>query len=714
MRDYTLGLDLGSRAVKAVLFDPAAGRVAAAAVRDSSPDQAADAGNLLAAVLAGAGAGRDDLRRIVVTGYGRVQAGFADETATEIACHALGVAAVRPGVRTVVDIGGQDSKAILLGEDGRVRDFAMNDRCAAGCGRFLEVVARILGTDVDGLSELARAAEAESEISSMCVVFAESEVIGMLARGFPRGAIAAGVVRSIARRVAGLAERVGVRPPVAFTGGVALNEAMAAALGRELRERLVIPPDPRVTGALGAALVAARKAGFEGVLREGAAPAIEIPPLVSAVPAPRLGPGDPSPCGQSPCDPPPCAASACAPASDKEAVHSSYLHRIRGLERFDRMVAEATEYAGEEKALGRAIVSIFCEFTPREVILAAGAVPVCACGGSHRTALTAERDLPAGLCPLIKSSYGFALEKANPLFEMSDLVVAETTCDGKKKMFELLADHKPLFVLELPQKPGDDGGLRRWREEIESLMRRLEELTGNRITEAALREAIRLMNRERRLRRAVARLAGRGLTGREVLGAKSLIAGIPEDLDAYETILAEAARLALEPDVRPRVLMTGVPMVHGAEKVLDILESAGATVVAQESCTGLKPIEEDVAEDGDPLEALARKYFRLPCSCMTPNAGRIDLLDRLIEEFKPDGVVDLVWQSCLTYDVESEVVRRHLEKRHGLPCLKVVTDYSPSDAQQIRLRVESFLGLISARHADLPSDRPTKKIRPGP
>ncbi len=697
MPDYALGLDLGSRAVKAVLFDPVAGRIAAVAVRDSSPDQAADAGDLLAAILTGAGAARADLRKIVVTGYGRIQAGFADETATEISCHARGVAAIRPGVRTVVDIGGQDSKAILLAEDGRVRDFAMNDRCAAGCGRFLEVVARILGTDVEGLSGLARAAEAESEISSMCVVFAESEVIGMLARGFPRGDIAAGVVRSIARRVAGLAERVGVRPPVAFTGGVALNEAMAAALGRELRDRLIIPPDPRVTGALGAALVAARKAGFEGVLREGAAPAIEIPRPASLAPVLGSWPGDPSPGEPSRGAPARLATSVCAPASDNAGVHSAYLHRARGLERFDRMVAEATEYARAEKARGRKIVSIFCEFTPREAIMAAGAVPVCACGGSHRTALAAERDLPAGLCPLIKSSYGFALEKANPLFEMSDLVVAETTCDGKKKMFELLADHKPLFVLELPQKPEDGGGLRRWREEIESLIRRLEELTGNLITAAALRDAIRLMNRERRLRRAVARLAGRGLSGREVLGAKSLISGIPEDLAAYERILAEVAAWAPEPDIRPRVLMTGVPMVHGAEKVLDILESAGATVVAQESCTGLKPIDEDVAEDGDPLEALARKYFRLPCSCMTPNAGRLDLLDRLIEEFKPDGIVDLVWQSCLTYDVESEVVKRHLEKRHGLPCLKIVTDYSPSDAQQIRLRVESFLGLISAR-----------------
>ncbi len=695
MPDHTLGLDLGSRAVKAVLFDPAAGRVAAVAIRDSSPDQAADAGDLLAAVLAGAGLERADLRGIVVTGYGRVRAGFAAETATEIACHARGVAAVRPGVRTVVDIGGQDSKAILLGEDGRVRDFAMNDRCAAGCGRFLEIAARLLGTDVDGLSGLARAAGEDAEISSMCVVFAESEVIGMLARGFPRGDIAAGVVRSIARRVAGLAERVGVRPPVAFTGGVALNRAMAAALGRELRQRLVIPPDPRITGALGAALAAARRAGLTDVLREGASAGLEVPFSAPRAPAPSSC--DRPPGERAPCEPPSPAASGCAPGGGRADVHSARLHRVRGLERFDRMTSEATEYAREQKARGRKIVSIFCEFTPREAILAAGAVPVCACGGSHRTALAAERDLPAGLCPLIKSSYGFALEKANPLFEMSDLVVAETTCDGKKKMFELLADHKPLFVLELPQKPEDDGGLRRWREEIDRLMRRLEELTGNAITEASLRDAIRLMNRERGLRRAIARLAGRGLSGREVLEAKSLISGIPEDLAAYERILAEAAALAPEPDQRPRVLMTGVPMVHGAEKVLDIIESAGAWVVAQESCTGLKPIEDDVAEDGDPAAALARKYFRLPCSCMTPNAGRLDLLDRLIEEFRPDGVVDLVWQSCLTYDVESEIVRRRLEKRHGLPGLKIVTDYSPSDAQQIRLRVESFLGLISDR-----------------
>jgi len=658
---YTLGLDLGSRSVKAVLLDARLGGAAVVSVRDGTPDKAADAESLLRDILAGARISRADIQRVLATGYGRVQADFADETPSEIACHALGVRHFRPDARTVIDIGGQDSKVILLDENGEVRDFAMNDRCAAGCGRFLEVVARILGTDVGGLSGLAQGAEAETEISSMCVVFAESEVIGMLARGFPPAEIAAGIMRSIARRVAGLAKRVGLLPPVALTGGVALNQAMAAALGRELGESLAIPSDPRITGALGAAMLAARKAAKS---RRPKAPRLAR----GAEEAKKAAPGT---------SPPP--------------------HRLRSVGRFDDMISYAVDYAEAEKARGRKIVSIFCEFTPRELVLAAGAVPVCACGGNYEMALAAERELPAALCPLIKSSYGFALEKASPFFEMSDLAVAETTCDGKKKMFELLGEGRPLHLLELPQKPQDEGAFRRWREEIEGLKRRLEELTGETVTEKKLRAAVRLMNRERRLRRAVARLAGRGLTGREVLSAKSVISGIPEDLEAYEKILAEAAALRPGADGRPAVLMTGVPMPHGAEKVLDIIEAAGATVVAQESCTGLKPLDEDVAEEGDLLEAVARKYFHLPCSCMTPNAGRFALLDRLIEEFKPQGVVDLVWQSCLTYDIESRVLKRHLERTHGLPYLKIVTDYSPSDAPQLRLRVEAFVGLLASR-----------------
>jgi predicted CoA-substrate-specific enzyme activase len=708
MADLTLGLDLGSRAVKAVVFDPAHSRILAVSVHDATPDKAFDAELLVRSALDAAGIGRPDIARIVATGYGRVQAGFADETLTEITCHAAGVTAVHPEARTIIEIGGQDSKAILLAADGRVRDFAMNDRCAAGSGRFLEVAARILGTDLEGLAAMARGTAAGSEISSMCVVFAESEMIGMLARGVRPEEVAAGIHRSIARRVAGLAERIGARPPIAFTGGVAMNRAMAAILGQELKERLILPPDPRITGALGAALIAASKTGLSAVLSPGALSAKCLSPAGDSVPHPS-----PSDCGanSSPrAEGPSCAAWSAAPKEtrggvdeeEEEApVRSSLLHKIPALSRFDRMVSNAIEFASEEKAKGRKIVSIFCEYTPRELILAAGAVPVCACGGSHEMAMAGEKELPSNLCPLVKSSFGFAIEQANPIFEMSDLVVAETTCDGKKKMFERLQDFKPMHVLELPQKPDDEAAFLRWKGEIVKLERRLEELTGNRITRAGLRKAIRLMNRERELRRAVARLAGRALTGREVLDAKSLVSGIPEDLAAFELILEQARALAVPGSRRPSVLLTGVPAPHGAEKVLDIIEAAGATVVVQETCTGLKPLLEDVAERGDPIEAIARKYYHLPCSCMTPNTRRFETIDRLIEEFRPDGVVDLVWHACLTYDVESAALRRHLDAKHGLPFLKIVTDYSPSDSQQLRLRVEAFIAMLAEGDARL-------------
>jgi benzoyl-CoA reductase/2-hydroxyglutaryl-CoA dehydratase subunit BcrC/BadD/HgdB len=288
------------------------------------------------------------------------------------------------------------------------------------------------------------------------------------------------------------------------------------------------------------------------------------------------------------------------------------------------------------------------------------------------------------------------LEAANPIFEAADLVVAETTCDGKKKMYELMGRTKPMHVLELTQKPDQEAAFAHWLSEVKLLKTRLEKLTGTRITRARLRSAIRLMNEERRLRREVAAFGGRGLSGREILDAKSLISGIPGDLDAYRAVIAQAGAKAA-PTRKARILMTGVPMPHGAEKIMDIVEEAGAAVVAQENCTGLKPLVEDVSLEGDPLEAVARKYFHLPCSCMTPNQGRFDLLDELIGRFRPQGVIDLVWTACHTYSVEACAVRRHVEGKHGLPYLMIETDYSPSDSQQIRLRVESFLALVEGR-----------------
>jgi benzoyl-CoA reductase/2-hydroxyglutaryl-CoA dehydratase subunit BcrC/BadD/HgdB len=377
---------------------------------------------------------------------------------------------------------------------------------------------------------------------------------------------------------------------------------------------------------------------------------------------------------------------------------------------FAAMIDRCCDYAQAAKAEGRPIVGIMCEFTPREVILAAGAVPICLCGGSAATIPTAEHCLPAGLCPLIKSTFGYHLKGSNPFLEMSDLVVAETTCDGKKKMFELMGVSRAMYVLELPQKADQPDALEWWTREVRKLKEHLEECFQVEITPDKLREAIRLMNRERGLRRQLADLMildNPPLSGRELLEFKSIISGIEADLQEYERALEWFGRgdAVSRPAAGPgrgngpvRVLLTGVPTVHGAERVLELIEGGGAIVVCQENCTGLKPILEDIeAQDADPLGAIARKYYHLPCSVMTPNRRRLDRLRDLAIKFRAQGVVELVWQGCLTYDVESCLVRQLFEEELRLPYLKITTDYSPSDSARIATRVEALLETVRSR-----------------
>lgn len=374
-----------------------------------------------------------------------------------------------------------------------------------------------------------------------------------------------------------------------------------------------------------------------------------------------------------------------------------------GLAWFDGMVGRCYERAVAFHGDGGRIVGILCEYTPREVILAAGAWPVCLCGGDAEMIPAAEQELPANLCPLIKSTFGYSVNRANPFLEMAALVVAETTCDGKKKMYELLARRHPMHLLELPQKADDPDARAHWVREVRKLRETLEGRFGVAITDDKLREAIRLMNRERRLRRALAGLmfAERPpLSGRELLDLKSLIACLPEDLAAYEAILnALPSRPAQErPDPgRVRVLLTGVPIPHGAERVMGLLEAEGGVVVCQENCTGIKPIMGDIPEDApDPLEAIADFYWHLPCSVVTPNTRRRDLLRQLLDASKAECVVELVWHCCLTYDVEAAQTRE-LAQEMNLPYLRIETDYSPHDDARIALRVAALYETARAR-----------------
>ncbi len=251
------GIDAGSRTTKVVLFDAEESRIIGSGLVDQGVEQLRLAAELFERTCRGAGVGRASVGPIVATGYGRNAVRFADTTITEITCHAQGVHHLLPETRTIIEIGGQDSKFITLEDGGRVRDFAMNDRCAAGSGRFLEVVAARLGVDLATLGELSRESRQAALISSMCVVFAETEIIGLLAEGVAAPDIAAGVQNAIAQRVTTLAGR-SVAAPVCFTGGVALQSGMVRALETALSCTVQVSPLPQYTGALGAAILAGR------------------------------------------------------------------------------------------------------------------------------------------------------------------------------------------------------------------------------------------------------------------------------------------------------------------------------------------------------------------------------------------------------------------------------------------------------------------------
>ena len=252
---YVMGIDSGSTSTNAVIMDQDR-KIKAFAVVRTGAKSGESAQKVLDLVLEQANLKREDISRIVSTGYGRVSISFADENVTEISCHGKGAHYFNPKVRTILDIGGQDSKAIHLNEKGEVTDFVMNDKCAAGTGRFLEMIARSLEIDIDELGPAALKSTEEIEITSMCSVFAESEVISLIAQNKEKTDIANGVCRSIANKSYSLMKRVGLEPEFMMTGGVAKNPGVVRAVEDKIGSRLYICPEPEIVGAAGAAIYA--------------------------------------------------------------------------------------------------------------------------------------------------------------------------------------------------------------------------------------------------------------------------------------------------------------------------------------------------------------------------------------------------------------------------------------------------------------------------
>ena len=252
----TVGIDVGSITAKAAVVRD--GAVIADKLISTGYNARQAGENVFKAVMQEAGLDSSAVAKIIATGYGRNSVSIADKAVTEITCHAVGAHYLNPEVRSVIDIGGQDSKAIALDENGNVTNFAMNDKCAAGTGRFLEVMAKALELDLDDFGSFSLNADAPSKISSLCTVFAESEVISLISKGEKRENIIAGIHDSIAARVVAMANRIGLKHPIMMTGGVAKNIGVVKALEKKIGRQIEVAPQSQLTGAIGAALIAQR------------------------------------------------------------------------------------------------------------------------------------------------------------------------------------------------------------------------------------------------------------------------------------------------------------------------------------------------------------------------------------------------------------------------------------------------------------------------
>ena len=361
--------------------------------------------------------------------------------------------------------------------------------------------------------------------------------------------------------------------------------------------------------------------------------------------------------------------------------------------------------AKKVKDNGGKIAGTFCTFVPVEVLDAAGIYCVSLCGMSEETIPDAERDLPKNLCPLIKSSYGFAVSDKCPYTYFSDILVGETTCDGKKKMYEMLGEIKDMCVLQIPQGVDRSYALKLWRNEVRGFIEMIEQKFNVTITEDALRSATDYRNR---LRAAKCRLMELQKQTPPPMGGLALYkfiesTGFNFDWEGTITMVEDYIRSVEEAyakgecaqtDSAKRILVTGCPTGGTVEKLTKAIEENGGVVVCFENCGGIKPMRLQVdAEAENIVDAIADQYMDIGCAVMAPNPHRMEMLSGLLEEFQVDGVVDVALQACHPYKIEQRAIKTFCEGRN-VPYLAMETDYSQTDIGQINTRIAAFIEMI--------------------
>lgn len=392
-------------------------------------------------------------------------------------------------------------------------------------------------------------------------------------------------------------------------------------------------------------------------------------------------------------------------------VYLSQENRPEGMDYFNFVVSEIhgvrpAELIEHQKKGGK-VFGTFCVYVPDEIVFAADAIATGLCGGSQFWVAGGEKVLPTNTCPLIKASVGARLDRTCPFFRIADMYVGETTCDGKKKAWEILAEEVPVHVMDLPQmKRAKD--VQAWAEEISEFKKIVEEFTGNQITAETLGQSIRKINAKRK---ALARLYNLRknenipISGKDAL----LISQIafyddPTRFTEMTNQLCEELEKRVEEGVSvfskgtKRIMLTGTPLAIPNWKLHNLVETSGGAVVCEEMCTGTRYFENLVDETKTTVDqqvtALAERYMNINCACFTPNTGRIDDIIRLAKEYKVDGIIDVNLKFCNLYDVEGYHVERAM-KEAGIPVLGIETDYVDSDAQQLRTRISAFIEMLN-------------------
>jgi benzoyl-CoA reductase/2-hydroxyglutaryl-CoA dehydratase subunit BcrC/BadD/HgdB len=388
-------------------------------------------------------------------------------------------------------------------------------------------------------------------------------------------------------------------------------------------------------------------------------------------------------------------------------IYMSQQGRLRGMEYLDFVLSEVHGLRIKElqdaKAQGKKIVGTFCVFVPEEIVLAAGGVQVGLCAGAEIGKAEAEKVLPRNTCALIKSFVGFKLGRLCPFIESCDLIVGETTCDGKKKAYEIFSEYSPVYVMEIPQmKNSSDRKL--WKSEVLRFKYQVEETTGNKISAASLKDAVHLTNERRRVLQRLNRLRAAipvPISGRDCLLINQVsfyddpvrfTAKIGELCDELEERVKSGEGVA--PKDTPRLMMSGCPMAVPNWKLPYIVESSGAIVVGEESCIGTRNtrdlIDESAETFDDIIDSIVDRYMKIDCACFTPNTERLENIVRMAKELKVQGVIHYALSFCQPYAIEAYRVEKALRSA-GIPMLSIETDYGMEDVEQLKTRVEAFV-----------------------